>query len=99
MERDEDVRTACFARLELLRAQYGVDVPYEGALKEGFPFRGRRVPFLNRQKGIHRAAAQRGQAALSILTSVRSPYGDTVTPNVSFTRIARATSTRRTTGR
>jgi len=27
-------------------------------------------------KGIHRAAAQRGPAALSILTSYKSPYGD-----------------------
>jgi putative restriction endonuclease len=34
------------------------------------------VPFFNRQKGIHRAAAQRGPAALSIQTSAKSPYGD-----------------------
>ena len=37
------------------------------------------MPFLNRQKGIYRAAAQRGPAALSIQTSANSPYGDTLT--------------------
>jgi putative restriction endonuclease len=76
MERDEDVRTSCFSRLAVLQAQYGDELPYGGVLSEGFPFRGRRVPFLNYQKGIYRAAAQRGPAALSIQTSARSPYAD-----------------------
>ena len=34
------------------------------------------MPFLNYQKGIYRAAAQRGPAALSIQTSANSPYDD-----------------------
>lgn len=74
--RDDDVRSACFASLDVLLAKFGEDVPYVGGLADGFPFRGRRVPFLSRMKGIHRAAAQSGPAALSILTSASSPYGD-----------------------
>lgn len=79
MERDEDVRTSCFSRLALLQAQHGDELPYAHVLSEGFPFRGRRVPFLNYQKGIYRAAVQRGPAALSIQTSARSPYADVET--------------------
>jgi putative restriction endonuclease len=76
MDGDESLRTSCFARLDLLRATYGDDVPYRGALDQGFPFRGARVPFLSPQKGIFRASAQRGPAALSIQTSFNSPYRD-----------------------
>jgi putative restriction endonuclease len=77
VHRDEDVRTACFLALDVLRAQFGDELPYADALDRGFAFRGLpRVPFLNYQKGIHRAAAQRGPAALSIQTSAKSPYGD-----------------------
>jgi putative restriction endonuclease len=79
VERDEDVRTSCFSRLALLQAQCGDELPYAGILSEGFPFRGRRVPFLNYQKGIYRAAVQRGPAALSIQTSWKSPYADAET--------------------
>lgn len=77
--RDEDVRASCWAALEVLVAQFGEDIPYAGGLDRGFTFRGRRVPFLNYQKGIYRAAAQRGPAALSILTSRKSPYDDQLT--------------------
>jgi putative restriction endonuclease len=84
VERDEDVRTSCFSRLALLQAQYGDELPYAGVLADGFPFRGRRVPFLNYQKGIYRAAVQRGPAALSIQTSARSPYADVETTNGFF---------------
>src|SRR6059036_4118303 len=84
MERDEDVRTACFSRVAILQAQYGDELPYVGALDAGFPFRGRRVPFLNYQKGIYRAAVQRGPAALSIQTSARSPYADIETADGFF---------------
>lgn len=80
MERDEDVRASCFARLAVLQAYHGDELPYAGVLSEGFPFRGTRVPFLNRFKGIHRARQQRGPAALSIQTSVKSPYGDSASP-------------------
>jgi putative restriction endonuclease len=76
VERDEDVRTSCFSRLAVLQAEYGEELPYAGVLSEGFPFRGKRVPFLNYQKGIYRAAVQRGPAALSIQTSAKSPYAD-----------------------
>jgi putative restriction endonuclease len=64
--RDDDVRSSCFAALDVLQAQHGPELPYS-ALAQGFNFRGRRVPFLNRAYGIYRAAAvQRGPAALSI---------------------------------
>ena len=76
--RDDDVRARCFAALDVLSAQLGEDIPYVGGLDRGFANVGRRVPFLNPQKGIHRARVQRGPAALSILTSYRSPYGDQV---------------------
>jgi len=66
------------ARLSLLVAEFGEDIPYAGALANGFPFRGARVPFLNYQKGIYRAAVQKGPAALSIQTSSKSPYDDEV---------------------
>ena len=84
MNRDEDVRASCFSRLAVLQAQYGDDLPYAGVLGEGFPFRGRRVPFLNYQKGIYRASAQKGPAALSIQTSARSPYADEQTDDGFF---------------
>jgi putative restriction endonuclease len=80
VERDDDVRAACFLALDALRAQFGDDLPYRGALDQGFAFRGRRVPFLTYQKGIYRAAAQRGRAALSVNTSHDSPYDDEETP-------------------
>jgi putative restriction endonuclease len=77
VERDEDVRTACFLALDVLRAQFGEELPYKDALARGFAFRGLpRIPFLNFQKGIYRAAAQRGPAALSIQTSAKAPYED-----------------------
>ena len=74
--RDEILRAACFASLDVLCAQFGDDVPYVGGLDRGFPHGGKRVPFLSPQKGIFRAAAQTGPAALSINTSSKSPYGD-----------------------
>jgi putative restriction endonuclease len=74
--RDDDLRSSCFARLQVLCARYGDDIPYRDGLDAGFPFRGRRIPFLSTQKGIYRAAAQRGPAALSIQTSSKSPYDD-----------------------
>jgi putative restriction endonuclease len=66
------------AQLSILVAQFGEDVPYVGGLDRGFAFRGNRVPYLNRQKGIYRASAQRGPAALSIQTSAKSPYDDEI---------------------
>ena len=74
--RDEMLRAACFASLDVLCAQFGDDVPYKDGLDRGFPHGGARVPFLSPYNGIHRARAQTGPAALSINTSVKSPYGD-----------------------
>lgn len=74
--RDDSLRSSCFASLDVLCAKHGEDIPYRGGLDQGFPYRGTRVPFLSRFKGIHRAAAQEGQAALSINTSASSPYDD-----------------------
>jgi putative restriction endonuclease len=74
------VRSACFAALDVLQAKWGPDVPYS-ALTEGFAFRGRRVPFLNRAYGIYRARAQRGQAALSLNSSfLQQRYQDEQSP-------------------
>ena len=80
--RDDDVRSGCFAALDVLQATWGADVPY-AALAEGFNFRGRRVPFLNRAYGIYRAAdAQRGPAALSVNSSPKQiRYHDEQTPD------------------
>jgi putative restriction endonuclease len=69
------------AQLSILVAQFGEDVPYVGGLDRGFAFRGTRVAYLNRQKGIHRARVQRGPAALSIQTSANSPYDDQILPD------------------
>jgi putative restriction endonuclease len=79
--RDDDVRSSCFASLDVLCAKHGPELPYLGGLDGGFAFRGKRVPFLNYQKGIYRAAAQRGPAALSVNTSYKSPYDDQETPD------------------
>jgi len=66
------------AHLSILVAEFGEDIPYVGGLAPGFPFHGTRVPFINYQKGIHRAAIQTGPAALSIQTSAKSPYDDEI---------------------
>ena len=77
--RDDDIRSSCFASLDVLCARFGDELPYPTGLSEGFAFRGRRIPFLSTQKGIFRAALQTGPAALSIQTSWKSPYGDSET--------------------
>ncbi len=79
--RDDDIRSSCFASLDVLCAKHGPELPYAGGLSAGFAFRGRKVPFLNYQKGIYRAAAQSGPAALSVNTSYRPPYEDRATPD------------------
>jgi hypothetical protein len=70
---------ACFLALDVLRAQFGDELPYNGGLDRKFAFRGQRIPFLTYQKGIYRAAVQRGPAALAIQTSAKAPYGDEAT--------------------
>jgi putative restriction endonuclease len=77
---DEALRNACFLSLDVLRATYGDEIPYRGALDQGFRFRRARVPYLTPYKGIYRARQQTGRAALSINTSFKSPYNDAETP-------------------
>lgn len=79
MERDDGLRAACFLALDALRARLGDELPYAGGLDAGFVYDGGRIPFLSTAKGIHRAARQRGRAALSVQTSSKNPYGDTET--------------------
>lgn len=74
--RDDDLRAACFLTLDVLQAQHGDELSFKGVLEHGFMWRGRHVPFLNRQKGIFRAAVQSGPAAIAVMTSFRSPYDD-----------------------
>jgi putative restriction endonuclease len=74
--RDDDIRSSLFAALDVLCAKHGPELPYREGLNAGFAFRGKRVPFLNFQKGIYRAAVQNGPAALSVNTSFKSPYDD-----------------------
>jgi putative restriction endonuclease len=81
---DDALRASCFASLDVLCATHGEDLPYRGGLDAGFAWRGKRVPFLSTQKGIFRAAAQEGAAALSIQTSAKSPYDDEETPDGFF---------------
>jgi putative restriction endonuclease len=82
LDPDESLRAACFAALQRLCKEFGKDVPYKGGLDRKFEYNGQRVPFLNYQKGIYRAACQRGPAALSInTTSSGSPYDDAWTPS------------------
>lgn len=78
MDRDDALRTSCRLSLDVLCAQFGADLPYRSGLDSGFLYRGERVPFLAPAKGIFRARAQRGAAALSLNTSVNSPYDDLV---------------------
>ena len=73
---DDDIRSSCFASLDVLCAPVGSELPYRGGLDQGFNFRGMRIPFMTPYKGIYRAAVQRGPTALSINTSFKSPYDD-----------------------
>lgn len=77
--RDDDLRATCFLALDALRAQLGDELPYRGVLDRRFRFRRVEVPFLSTQKGIYRAAAQQGTAALAVQTSANSPYRDAET--------------------
>jgi hypothetical protein len=91
--RDDDVRSACFAALDVLQAKWGLDVRY-AALAAGFNFRGRRVPFLNRACGIYRAAV--GPAALSVNSS-RNRSGIRTSKRLMACSIATKATIRRTT--
>jgi putative restriction endonuclease len=73
---DDVVRAAAFAFVERLRARFGARIPRE-ALMAGVIVDGRRVPIWNPQQGIFKPAILgRDGAALSIQTSIESPYQD-----------------------
>jgi len=77
--RDDELRNACFDELRRLAARHGPDIPYRGGLDAGFRVENRRVPFMTPYKGIFRAREQNGDAALSIITYLDSPYRDRAT--------------------
>lgn len=73
---DAEVRAAALARIRQLSVLYGSRIP-RAALMEGITLHGERIPIWNYQKGIFKpAAVGRGGAALSVQTSVESPYED-----------------------
>jgi putative restriction endonuclease len=73
---DDEVRAAAMARIQQLTELYGARIP-RAVLMEGINLRGERIPIWNYQKGIFKPAVLgRGGAALSVQTSVESPYED-----------------------
>src|SRR3954470_19869965 len=47
---DNGIRARCFAALDVLCAQHGIDVPYRGGLDAGFRYGPTKIPFLSPQK-------------------------------------------------
>ena len=72
---DLALRQAAVDRARELAQIYDDLVPVH-ALREGFLFERVRVSFGSFQKGIHRSRLQRGGAALTLMTSLKDPYGD-----------------------
>src|SRR3954468_12474711 len=72
---DLALRQAAVTRARELSQMYDDLVPIE-RLREGFVHAGERISFGSFQKGIHRSAAQRGPAALTLTTSFKDPYTD-----------------------
>jgi putative restriction endonuclease len=73
---DEEVRAAALAKIQQLREQHAGRIPH-AALMQGVTIRSERIPLWNYQKGIFKPAATgRDGAALSIQTSIESPYED-----------------------
>jgi putative restriction endonuclease len=80
VERDDGLRAACFLALDALRIRFGDELPYREALLPGFVYgTDTAIPFMS-QKGIFHARRQRGAAALSVMTSWKGPYRDSLTP-------------------
>jgi putative restriction endonuclease len=78
---DDELRAVVFAYVQRLRARYGGRIP-RAELSAGVQFRGERVPIWNYQKGIFKPAVLgRDGAALSVQTSVESPYEDEHDPD------------------
>jgi putative restriction endonuclease len=69
------LRQEAVAHARRLIQAYDDLVPID-RLREGFYFEGQRISFGSFQKGIHRSRAQRGPAALTLMTSLKDPYED-----------------------
>lgn len=73
---DSVIRAASLEKVRLLRDAHGGRIP-RAALMEGITIHGERIPIWNYQKGIFKPGVLgRDGAALSIQTSVASPYDD-----------------------
>lgn len=73
---DAEIRAVAFAQVQALRNRYGGRIP-RTELMQGVMLSGQRIPIWNYQKGIFKPAALgRGGAALSVQTSIDSPYAD-----------------------
>jgi len=73
---DEEVRSAALAKIQQLRERYGGRIP-RSELMAGVTIRGQRIPVWNYQKGIFKPAVLgRDGSALSVQTSIESPYED-----------------------
>lgn len=73
---DSELRAMVLSHVARLRERYGGRIPAK-ELSVGVTFRGSRVPIWNYQKGIFKPAALGADgAALSIQTSIESPYAD-----------------------
>jgi putative restriction endonuclease len=73
---DSEVRAAALARVAQLGEAFGGRIP-RAALMEGIQLAGQRIPLWNYQKGIFKPLAMgRDGAALSVQTSLDSPYDD-----------------------
>ena len=80
MDLDAEIRVAAFERVRALRDLHNGRIPRD-ALSGGITIRGTRVPIWNYQKGIFKPAALgRDGAALSVQTSIDSPYADASDP-------------------
>jgi putative restriction endonuclease len=75
LDPDHALREAGIGRARELSRAFDDLVPIS-AIREGFWFQGERISFGSFQKGIHRARQMRGDAALTVVTSVSGPYDD-----------------------
>jgi putative restriction endonuclease len=73
---DTEIRAAALEKVRQLRGMHGGRIPRD-ALMEGVTIHGERIPIWNYQKGIFKPRVLGAEgAALSIQTSVTSPYAD-----------------------
>ncbi len=73
---EEEYRSAALTHLQALRQTYGGRIPHH-VLTTGVIVRGERYPLWNQQKGIYKPASFGPHgAALTVQTSVDSPYDD-----------------------